>query len=83
MDPICRTVRFARVVGSPHGHEPLAASYAITIIAIVHVCVPRTRVTAAIVEAGRNVHVALARPSKMQLPYLNKADVSKVASCCA
>jgi hypothetical protein len=74
MDPICRTVRFVRVVGSPHGHEPLAAGYAITIIAIIDMCVPRTRSAAAIVEAGRNV--ALARPSKMQLPYHIDADVT-------
>jgi hypothetical protein len=74
MDPICRTVRFVRVVGSPHGHEPLAAGYAITIIAIIDMCVPRTRSAAAIVEAGRNV--ALARPSKMQLPYYIDAEVT-------
>lgn len=79
MDPICRTVRFVRVVGSPHGHEPLAAGYAITIIAIVmDMCVPRTRITVAIVEAGRNVHVALARPSKMQLPCRIEAEVSRL-----
>ena len=79
MDPICRTtVRFARVAGSPHGHESLATGSAITIIAVIHVCVTRTRLTAAIVDARRNVHVALARPSKMQLPYLVEAEVSRL-----
>ena len=40
-------------------------------------CVPRTRAAAATVEAGRNV--ALARPSKMQLPCrVIEAEVSRV-----